>query len=108
MSKSEFHRMKAEAAAFEENRRNEEAVAAITTPSVASGAPTDDPLNSQYFGKMLSRLVEFGFEGGHDENLIAWIRAYGKACAAAEREQIAKVFDKDGDNHIADAIRNRK
>jgi len=53
----------------------------------------DEALNSQYFGKILSRLVEFGFEGGHDEKLIDWVRAYARAAVLAEREAAAKVCE---------------
>ena len=69
--------------------------ASRATPSSANGAEglPEDALHSQYFGKLLSRLVEFGFEGGHDENLIDWIRAYARAAVMAER---AKWVSKNG------------
>lgn len=35
-------------------------------------------LESQYFGKLLQRVVEYGFEGGNDNALIEYIKAWGQ------------------------------
>lgn len=80
-------------------------------PSVASGAPTGQVLPDEFW-ELVADCGGTKDLGKNARLLNEWVRAYGQACAAAEREAAAKLCTAICKNEIAfnlaAAIRNRK
>jgi hypothetical protein len=82
---------------------------ALAAPSVASGAPTIRILPDDFW-ELVADCGGTKDLGKNARLLNEWVRAYGQACAAAEREQIAQMAENTNSHgmHIAEMIRARK
>lgn len=64
------------------------ALDAAASHAQAPAAQQESIDSSQYFGKLLSRVAEFGFNGGHEKALIEYIDQHTAAAVAKAREEM--------------------
>ena len=74
--------------------------------SAPASAPVASIDKDAYFGKLLSRIAEFGFGGGHEEALIAHIDAWGQQQREAGLQHAIQTI-KNSNDVAEDALKQR-